>query len=124
MRLVDGEERDPCTRELREEALVVEALRRDIEKLERAGSKPLEDLALLGGVEARVEPLGVDPASLQEIDLILHQGDQRRHHYRQPIEEQRRQLVTETLPRPGRKDGKRGPSSEERLDDLFLAGTK
>ena len=40
------------------------------------------------------------------------------------IEEQRRQLVTETLARPGWKDGKRGPSGKKRLDDLFLAGTK
>src|SRR5882724_9077891 len=124
MRLVDCEERDPRTRELREEALVVEALRRDVQKLESPGAEPLEDLALLGGVEAQVEPLGVDPAALQEVDLILHQGNQRRHYYRHPIEEQRRQLVTETLARPGRKDGKCGPSGKKRLDDLFLAGTK
>jgi len=64
------------------------------------------------------------PLSLQKVDLILHKRDQRRHHDRQPIEEQRRQLVTETLARPGWKDGKRGPSGKKRLDDLFLAGTK
>ena len=65
-------------RELREEALVVEALRRDVEQLQRAGAEPLEDLALLVGVEARVEPRRRDPAPLQEVDLILHQRDQRR----------------------------------------------
>ena len=84
VRLVDGEQRDASARELCEEALVVEALRRDVEKLQRAGAEPIEDLALLGGVEARVEPRRVDPAPLQEVDLILHQRDQRRDHDRHP----------------------------------------
>ena len=35
VRLVDGEQRDPRARELGEEALVVEALRRDVEELQR-----------------------------------------------------------------------------------------
>ena len=107
VRLVDGEQRDPRTRELGEEALVVEALRCDVEKLQRAGAEPVEDLALLGGVEARVEPRRVDPASLQEVDLILHQRDQRRHHDRHPLQQQRRQLVAEALARAGREDGER-----------------
>ena len=121
MRLVDGEERDPRARELGEEALVVEALRRDVEELQRAGPEPFEDLALLGGVEARVEPCGLDPAPLQEVDLILHQRDQRRDHDRHPVEQQRRQLIAEALARSGREDGQRGPPGEERLDDSFLS---
>ena len=56
VRLVDGEERDSSARELGEEALVVEALRCDVEKLQRAGAEPLGDLTLLVGVEARIEP--------------------------------------------------------------------
>ena len=88
-----------------EEALVVEALRCDVEELQRAGAEPVGDLALLGGVEARVEPRGVDPASLQEVDLILHQRDQRRDDDRHPVEQQRRQLVAEALAR--RRSGRR-----------------
>ena len=121
VRLVDREERDPRARELGEEALVVEALRRDVEELQRAGAEPVEDLALLGGVEARVEPCGVDPAPLQEVDLILHQRDQRRDDDRHPVEQQRGQLVAEALARSGREDGERGPPGEERLDDPLLS---
>ncbi len=110
--------------ELGEEALVVEALRCDVEKLQRAGAEPVEDRALLGGVEARVEPRRVDAAPLQEVDLILHQRDQRRDDDRHPVEQQRRQLVAEALARPGREDGERGPPGEERLDNLFLSRAK
>ena len=124
VRLVDGEQRDPRACELGEEALVVEALRCDVEELERAGAEPVEDLALLGGVEARVEPRRVDPASLEEVDLILHQRDQRGHDDRHPVEQQRRQLVAEALARAGREDGEGGPAGEKRLDDLLLSGTE
>ena len=124
MRLVDREQRDPRPRELREEALVVEALRRDVEQLQRAGAEPLEDLALLGRVEARVEPRGGDPAAREEVDLILHQRDQRRDHERQPVQQQRRQLVAEALAGAGREDRERGPPGEERLDDSLLPGAE
>jgi hypothetical protein len=124
VRLVDGEERDARAVELRQEPLVVEALRRDVEQLQRAGAQPLEDRPLLRRVEARVEPLGVDPAPLQEVDLILHQGDQRRDDDRQPVEEQRRQLVAEALAGAGREHGERRPAGEKGADDLLLAGTE
>ena len=65
---------------------------------------------------------GVDPAPLQEVDLILHQRDQRRDHDRHPVEQQRRKLVAEALAAPGREDRQRRPPGEERLDDLLLAG--
>ena len=60
MRLVDREQRDRHLRELGEEALVVEALRRDVEELQAAGAEAVGDVARLVGAEARVEPRGVD----------------------------------------------------------------
>ena len=124
MRFVDGEQRDSSARELREEALVVETLRRDVQELERAGAEPIEDLTLLGGAQARIEPLRVDSAPLQEVDLILHQRDQRRDHDRHPLQQQRRQLIAEALARPGRKDRERRSACEQCLDDLLLPGAK
>ncbi len=121
MRLVDREERDPRPRKLSKETLVVKALRCDVEKLQSAGAQPLEDLTLLGGVEAGIKPRRIDPASLQEVDLVLHQRDQRRHHNRHPVEEQRRQLVTEALARSSRKHSQRRPPREKRIDDLLLS---
>ena len=61
------------------------------------------------------------PLPLQEVDLILHQRDQRRDDDRHPVEQQRRQLVAEALAAAGREDGERRPPGEERLDDLLLA---
>ena len=45
VRLVDREERDLDARELRDEALVVEALRRDVEQAQLAAAQPLGDVA-------------------------------------------------------------------------------
>ena len=53
MRLVDGEQRDLRLAELREEPLVVEALRRDVEQLEPPGAQPVGDGAHL--VASRLE---------------------------------------------------------------------
>jgi len=78
VRLVDGEERDLRVSELCEEPLVVEALRRDVEQLQAPGAEALGDAANLVGAEARVEPRGVDSATGEEVDLVLHQRDQRR----------------------------------------------
>ena len=124
VRLVDREERDSSARELREEALVVEALGCDVEELQRAAAEPLADLALLVGTEARVEPGRLDPSSLQEVDLILHQRDQRRDDDRHAVEQQRRQLVAEALPAAGREDGERRPAGQQRLHDAFLPRPK
>ena len=124
VRLVDREERDASARELREEALVVEALRRHVEELQRAVAESLADLTLLVGIEARVEPGRLDAASLQEVDLVLHQRDQRRDDDRHAVEHQRRQLVAEALAAAGRKDGQRRPAGQQRLHDPLLTRPK
>ena len=124
VRLVDREQRDPRPLELGEEALVVEALGRDVQEPQRALAEPLVDRALLRRVDARVEPCRVDPASLQEVDLVFHQRDQGRDDDRDPVEEQRRQLVADALAAPGREDGERRAPGEERLDHLLLARAK
>ena len=121
MRLVDREERDPRLAQLRQEALVVEALRRDVEQLQLTAAQTVGDCAHLDGVEARVEPRRVDALPREEVDLVLHQRDQRRDDDRHAVEQQRRELVAEALARPGREDGERRAAGEERVDDLLLA---
>ena len=122
VRLVDGEQRDLRLAELGEEALVVEALGRDVEELQAAVSQPLRDGANVGCVEARVEPRGVDALQREQVDLVLHQRDQRGDDDGDAVEEQRGQLVAEALPRAGREDRERGASCEERVDHVLLAG--
>ena len=124
VRLVDREQRDLRLAELREEALVVEALRRDVEQLETPVAQAVGDGAHLVRVEARVEPRRVDALAREEVDLILHQRDQRRDDDRHAVEQQRGQLVAEALARAGREDRERGAAGEQRLDDLLLAGAE
>src|SRR5437588_231999 len=121
VRLVDREQRDLRLAELLQESLVVEALGRDVEQLQAAGAKAFGDGSHLVRVEARVEPRCVDAARREEVDLVLHQRDQRRDHDGHAVEQQRRQLIAEALPSTGRENGERGASGEQRLDDLLLA---
>ena len=121
MRLVDREQRDLRLTELREEALVVEALGRDVQQLEASVAQAAGNGPHLIRGEARVEPRRVDALAREQVDLILHQRDQRRHDDRHAFEHQRGQLVAEALPRSGREDGEGGAAGEQGLDDLLLA---
>ena len=124
VRLVDRKKRDLRLTELREEALVVEALGRDIQQLQASVAQAAGNGPHLIRGEARVEPRRLDALAREQVDLILHQRDQRRHDDRHAFEQQRGQLVAEALPRPGREDGEGGAAREQRLDDLLLARTE
>ena len=90
MRLVDREERDPRPIELRDEALVVEPLRRDVENLHAAVPEPLRDVARLLGAQARVEARRPDALTDEGVDLVLHERDQRRDDDRDAVEQHAR----------------------------------
>ena len=124
VRLVHGEQRDLRPHELSEEPLVVEPLRGDVEQLQAARAKPLGDVAKLVRAEARVEPSGVDALADEEVDLILHQRDQRRDDDRDAVEQERRELIAEALAGARREDRERGAARQQRLDDLLLAGAE
>ncbi len=124
MRLVDREERDPRSIELRDEALVVEALRRDVENLHASVPEPLRDVARLLRAQAGVEARRPDALTDKGVDLVLHERDQRRDDDRDAVEQHTWQLVAEALPRPGREHGKCRAALEQRLDDLLLARPK
>ena len=124
VRLVDGEEGDLRGLELGEEALVVEALRGDVEQSQTAVAQPVRDVPGLVGTEARVEARGIHSPAGEEVDLVLHQRDQRRDDDRHAVEHERRELVAEALAAAGREDGQRRAAGEQRLDDLLLAGAE
>ena len=73
------------------------------------------------GVEGRVEARRGDAACPERIDLVLHQGDQRRDHQGEAVEQQRGQLVAERLAAAGGKDREGRAAGEQGLDDRFLA---
>jgi hypothetical protein len=114
VRLVDREERDLRPLELGEEALVVEALRGDVEELQAARPEPVGDVAHLLSAEAGIEAGGVDAVAGEEVDLVLHQGDQRRDHDGDAVEQQRGKLVAEALAAAGGEDRERRAAGQER----------
>ena len=57
----------------------------------------------------------------EKIDLVLHQRDQRRDHDRQPVEQQRRQLVTEAFAAAGGKNRQRRTPGQQPADHLLLS---
>lgn len=58
----------------------------------------------------------------QTLDLILHQGDERRHHEGQPGQERRRELIAERFSLAGRHDYHRIATSQDGPHDVFLTG--
>ena len=60
------------------------------------------------------------PAALQLLHLVLHQRDQRRDDHRQPVEQQRRDLVAQRLAAAGGHDRQRIAPGQHVLDHLAL----
>ena len=93
MGFVNGNERDLKRLEERQVVLFVQRLRRHIEQFRLT----LRDI-LLHAVERRTVERGVEimshcvvlTVSVDDIDLILHQGDERRHDDSRALHQQRR----------------------------------
>ena len=56
----------------------------------------------------------------QQVDLVLHQGDQRGDHDGRPLHHQSRQLITQRLAASGGHQDKGVTPSNQVSDDLFL----
>ena len=69
-----------------DEALVREALRRDIKQLQIPGLKIRVDLSCLVKFDAGIEAGRRNAVLAQELHLILHQGDERRNDHRESSE--------------------------------------
>ncbi len=124
VRLVDGEERDPRARELREEALVVEALRRHVEQLSEPPRGAARRSRAARRREARVEPCRLDPASAAG----SRSGPSSGRSAARPRASRRRAAAPAAGSRgtcPRRWGRPRAPTArEERLDDLLLSGAE
>ena len=106
------------------EAVGVDPLGRDVEQLHRSiGHRPL-DLGHLHRRERAVQILRVGASPLQRRHLVVHQSDQRRDHDRQPVRENRRQLVTQRLAAAGRHEHQRIPAIKDVFNRLPLLRPK
>jgi hypothetical protein len=119
--LVDREERAVEAAQDVAEAREDEALRRDIQELEQAALEAVESPAELVAVEGRGEEGRGDAAALEGVDLVAHQGDQRRDDDGRTAEDEGGELVAEALAAAGRRDEQEAARVEETLDGLALA---
>ncbi|GBC87358.1 hypothetical protein HRbin12_01363 [bacterium HR12] len=121
MRLIHRDPIDPDLAEGRPEPLGPQPLGTHVEELVRAPSRPIEDLLLFPLRHPRVQggDLG-EPPTPQGLQLVTHERDQRGDDERQPLAEERRDLVRDGLTRARRQDGEHVLPTEEPRHDLEL----
>jgi len=122
--LVHGQQRHVRAPDGLEETFVGQPFRRNVQELQLPVPEPAQHVARLLRVQAGIVALGGDAARLQEVDLVLHQGDERRDHQRHAGQGQRGQLVAQALAAAGREDGQDASAFQQAGDGLGLAGAQ
>ena len=100
VRLVDGVERHLYLMQERHVVLLGERLGGEIEQFGLPGEHVGADLRHGGLVERRIEEMRDSRLSREcahRVDLVLHQGDQRRDNDGDPVHQERRQLIAQRL---------------------------
>jgi hypothetical protein len=104
MRLVHRQQLDPRAADRVQKPLVPQPLGRHVDQIEFASGQLLQAGLLFGQRQRTVDARGADAQRGQAVDLVLHQGDQRRDDQRDALAGDRGQLVAETLAPAGRHD--------------------
>src|SRR5579863_6116518 len=121
MGFIHHEQRDVETLEQVDECLVFKALGRDIDELQVAALDALEVRRFFVFGERAVQGDGAADARIGEhVELILHEGDQRRNDHRRSRQQQRRKLIAERFSSAGREDGKSILAFEHAGNDFLL----
>jgi hypothetical protein len=118
--LVDREPPHADAGEEVEQPRVHEPFRGGEQEPQVAGGETVADGRPLVLRHAPVDRRGRVADRLQRIDLVLHQGDERRDHDVGRLPDQRRQLVAEALAPSRRHDDERVAAGEGRRDRLGL----
>ena len=71
-----------------------------------------------------VEKRGGNVLIAELLDLIFHEGNQRRDDHGQPAPHDRRKLKAKAFPRPGGHDAEHIAAGQDIFDDLLLSRTK
>ena len=104
--------------------LHLQTLRRQVEQPQAVAAHPGQQVPAPGRIQAPMQTGGGDPAALQVLHLVFHQGHQRRNHQHQPTPHQGRQLITEGFPRPGGEHRQAVTPCQEGLNHLPLSRPK
>src|SRR5258706_9186312 len=124
VRFVDGEELDVPRLQVGKKSREHQPLRRDVKQPEFAVVQPTQTSARFASVEGGIEEGRRDAAGLHGIDLIFHQGDQRRNDDGQSGPSERGQLKTKRLPAAGGQESEDVLARQRIANDLLLQRTK
>ena len=124
MGLVDGEQVHVPFLQILEKAGQHQPLGGDIEQLELALVEPAQAGPGKAGGEGRIQKGGGHAGGLQGIHLILHQGDQRRHHHGEPGPDEGGELKTERFAAARRQHGDDVAAAQGVADDGLLQGAE
>jgi len=120
VRLVNREERDAQRGELVQEPELEQPLRRDVQQLDAAFAQSLMHQALLLVRKGAVQEGRGDAVALEGLHLVLHQGDERGDHHREPIKRERGDLVAQALATTGRHQHQGITAGDHMIDDGLL----
>ncbi|MNF79222.1 hypothetical protein D3C84_614300 [compost metagenome] len=124
VRLVDGEQGDRQALQEGQHARLHQALGGQVEQLDLAAAQALGDLALLLRRLRRIQRHRRHTQLVEGGDLIVHQRDQRRHHHRHTIAQQRRHLEAQRLAAAGGHQHQGVAPLAQTLDDARLIAAK
>ena len=124
VRFVHREQRDADVAQLLGQLAEGKPFRREVEELGLAAQHAAHAIADFSARQRAVDERRRDAALHQRVDLVLHQGDQRRDHHREPGQHQRRNLIAQRLSAARRQDDHRVPAGQHRLDRARLSGAK
>ena len=120
VRLVDGEQRDRAAVEQPQRRFGAQPLRRQVEQVQLAVHERVLDAPPRIGILGRVEEARFHAEHVQRVDLILHEGDQRRDDHAGALAHLRGDLIAQRLAAAGRHERDRVAAGADVLDDLLL----
>ena len=100
--------------------LAVQPLRRHIQDLDIAHIEIAVHIFRFPGSLCTVQVCCRNARSVQCLDLIPHQGDQRRDHHCQPRQQQSRDLIAHAFTAAGGHDAQHIPAGQYPIDQFFL----
>ena len=124
MRFVDGKQGDVQALQKRHHARLYQAFRCQVEHFYFTALDPVRQVALLLGIQRRVQGRCRHPELFKGCHLIVHQCDQWRHHHRQAIAQERRNLKTQGLAAAGRHQHQSVATTGHALNNVTLTATE
>jgi len=124
MRFVDGKQSDIQALQKRHHARLYQTFGRQIEHFDFTALDAVGQVTLLLGVEGRIQCCSRHPEFFKGRDLIIHQGDKRRHHHGQAITQQRRHLKAQGFAAAGGHQHQGVTTIGHALNDVTLTATE